>query len=652
MSMHKSKKFDGPKFRREINMGRHMHITITYVKDGTFDEMFTTEYHDTKQHDETFAPGRRPLILKRAVALSAIYYLSMRSDKAQQTYKAAPPLCEYLVKLFPDIKLESVDNLPSDVIIMTDGDALRMVNVLTSSTDISTMTNISRTDIISAHYAPWVDQYICVWGAHDAPLPAINAGAVKYHNNTTREFGWYKHDIIVPEHLRSKSVNVCNCYDCMFEITVWTKYLIDAKQGAAILPELLERFDLTESLNDKIISLMSYLPWATNRPPHSSQSIRVQYDKLIDFYPFSIMETSMISNGLSHVINDDVDKCLRGEVWTDAERKFIEATLIAQRDVYGALPLRQFDQHEFQLELYPQIGTELDYHVHTKRMLHRIHIGQRKLLLNEIIFLTNHGHLSDTVVYAGAAAGIHIPLLSRLFPKHKFILWDPARFAIQPTDKIEINNDFFTHEVAKKYNKVLFISDIRSGSENQSFEEFEQEVITNNDWQRDWVHIMKSPMAMLKFRVPFTAKSAYKYLAGEIYMQPWAPVDSAETRLITDGTQETEYDVHDYENRTFYLNNVTREFTYFAHDIPTTRVHGLCHCYDCAYEIWIWRHYFTSFAKLTDPTMINEAIIDVMNQASAIIGRSLFGGVHGLYANLPMLYKRPLLREIAAATAK
>jgi hypothetical protein len=284
--------------------------------------------------------------------------------------------------------------------------------------------------------------------------------------------------------------------------------------------------------------------------------------------------------------------------------------------------------------------------------MHRIHIGQRKLLLNEVIFLTDHSHLSDTIVYAGAAPGIHTPLLSKLFAKHKFILWDPARFAIRPTDKIEINNDFFTHDVAKKYSKVLFISDIRSGSEQQSFEEFEQEVITNNDWQRDWVRIMQAPMSMLKFRVPFTAKSAYKYLAGEIYMQPWAPVDSAETRLITNGVDEVEYDVHEYENRTFYLNNVTREFTYFTHDIPTTRVHGLCHCYDCAYEIWIWQHYFTSFAKMTDPVMINEAIIDVMNQVSTIIGRSLFGGLHGLYANLPMLYKRPLLRKLTGNNVK
>jgi hypothetical protein len=54
-----------------------------------------------------------------------------------------------------------------------------------------------------------------------------------------------------------------------------------------------------------------------------------------------------------------------------------------------------------------------------------VHWGQRKLLLTEIEFLTRYGHLSDTVIYAGAAPGTHTAVLAALFPKHKFHLHSP-----------------------------------------------------------------------------------------------------------------------------------------------------------------------------------------------------------------------------------
>ena len=44
-----------------------------------------------------------------------------------------------------------------------------------------------------------------------------------------------------------------------------------------------------------------------------------------------------------------------------------------------------------------------------------IHLGQRKLLLTEVSFLTGHGNLSKNIVYIGAAPGHHIEFLSTLF---------------------------------------------------------------------------------------------------------------------------------------------------------------------------------------------------------------------------------------------
>src|SRR5271170_7957656 len=57
----------------------------------------------------------------------------------------------------------------------------------------------------------------------------------------------------------------------------------------------------------------------------------------------------------------------------------------------------------------------------------QLHWGQRKLLLNEIEFLTVYGDRSDTIIYIGAADGLHLEYLSKLFPNHNFILYDPLK---------------------------------------------------------------------------------------------------------------------------------------------------------------------------------------------------------------------------------
>jgi hypothetical protein len=67
-----------------------------------------------------------------------------------------------------------------------------------------------------------------------------------------------------------------------------------------------------------------------------------------------------------------------------------------------------------------------------------LHIGQRKLLLSEIQFLTlNLESKNDEafVVYAGAAPSNHIYLLRELFPNVKFLLVDPNEFLIYMPDR-------------------------------------------------------------------------------------------------------------------------------------------------------------------------------------------------------------------------
>lgn len=81
---------------------------------------------------------------------------------------------------------------------------------------------------------------------------------------------------------------------------------------------------------------------------------------------------------------------------------------------------------------------------------------QRKLILSEIQFLTNYlskGVYKPIVVYAGAAPGIHIRLLSSMFPDVEFHLYDPGEFQVSSGGNIKVYRAPFTNELAKKWSR-------------------------------------------------------------------------------------------------------------------------------------------------------------------------------------------------------
>jgi len=204
------------------------------------------------------------------------------------------------------------------------------------------------------------------------------------------------------------------------------------------------------------------------------------------------------------------------------------------------------------------------------------YLGQRKLLINEIIFLTKYGHLAKLVVYVGAAPGIHIPIVAKLFPDHKFDLWDPEGFTIPAnltTEKnkkanIEIFKKPFTYDDALSYRgkDTLLISDLRNlshGSKSakpvdetssdgiQSFDnratiglmtnktrvqETSKSVIYDNIFQFGCFNIMRPKMGSMKFRLAFNYDVKQVCPVGDIWLQPWAYATSAEVRLILSGT--------------------------------------------------------------------------------------------------------------------
>lgn len=255
------------------------------------------------------------------------------------------------------------------------------------------------------------------------------------------------------------------------------------------------------------------------------------------------------------------------------------------------------------------------------------HLGQRKLLLTEIYFLTNYGHLSDTVLYAGAADGIHIPILCKMFPDKHFYLYDPAKFspltikfAERYPAKLTVINSLFPPDNIKDFKNFLLISDIRSKSRGTTIPT-DQDVSFDMQLQQDWISSYKPLASMIKFRLPFLSPDSedilVKYFPGVIMKQPWAPKKSTETRLITtrkDHDILIKYSSREYESEMFEHNVYFRGAPYSI-QINNT-IPDFCKydsCFDCCAEKFILNQYINKFGsdygrlyKLIDKTLGRE----------------------------------------------
>lgn len=220
---------------------------------------------------------------------------------------------------------------------------------------------------------------------------------------------------------------------------------------------------------------------------------------------------------------------------------------------------------------FGDLSCKIDYFDARKYKDSVTHLGQFKLLISEINFLTLYVDESKSymLLYVGAAEGYHIIKLSEMFPNVKFILYDPQPFTIKATTLIEIHNDFFTDNDAKYYasqNNILFVSDIRNMPKNKTFGdavdyELEENVIEDMHKQSDWVKIIKPIAACLKFRIPYEQPN-FEYLTGIRYMQTYAPF-STEVRLITEKYDETfNYDCKDFDEKMAYFNCIIRNEEY------------------------------------------------------------------------------------------
>lgn len=256
------------------------------------------------------------------------------------------------------------------------------------------------------------------------------------------------------------------------------------------------------------------------------------------------------------------------------------------------------DKSPFSMILRPE-NKRLPYRRRPFDVKPVIHWGQLKLFLSELRFISEHGHFSDTIVYAGASPGTHIKYLSEMFPKHKFILWDPRKFNVKGP-MIETHEEYFTDEVAQQYaNKnILFISDIRTGDSKNESDEFEGRVAIDMEWQMNWHKIIKPSMGMYKFRLPY-ADGKIEYMAGTLQMQVFAPTSTTELRLIV--PQEMKMVVYDnvqVEEQMYFFNYFTRP-KWFGQPYRDFHLDG---CWDCTAFITIVRRYMSTVSKFKSPS--------------------------------------------------
>lgn len=261
------------------------------------------------------------------------------------------------------------------------------------------------------------------------------------------------------------------------------------------------------------------------------------------------------------------------------------------------------------------------------------HIGQRKLLLSEIEFLTlmyeKYSLLNEKKVillYVGAAPGYHIPILVKMFPNLRCHLYDPLNFSINDKTNIKIFQQYFTDKDVKKYHdkmkkcNVLFISDIR----DPFYDNTKNDQLQNDmRMQQDWVLNIKPTGAMFKFRLTFEDTTT-KYLYGDSYLPVWGPLTTTETRLICNKddtknwTKFKKYDNRAHEERMMWFNNCYRMsiFHHNVHNVP-----GLCHCFDCTSEVAILSNYRKVIKK--EERITNHSVSDMMNEITSIVKRRL-----------------------------
>lgn len=397
-------------------------------------------------------------------------------------------------------------------------------------------------------------------------------------------------------------------------------------------------------------------------------------------------------------------------------------------EVYGRAPRPP-------LVMYEDINGTLKYSESQPIYTQAYHIGQRKLILNEIQFLTRIPTSEHAlIVYAGGAPSHKGALLASMFPNLKFLLIDPAKFEIRPyrgvvVTQLDVTNDdnprdvidkafdalvtadictarvFMTGGISEElgrrfreadgtrkkssndtslrsnnakdiarddnasddtgpkntYSALYFMSDIRTNMCSDGPTTLD--LLWNSAQHIQWVTLMNPRESMLKFRTPFFNESqeemknyetesyeapyaeAFDFVAragadmrtfssreftffdGNIYLQPWAPVSSTESRLVFAGVPALKkYNPHEYEDKFFYYNKILRNYQLYLNPNADRKM-GFDYCADCSLENQIWTDYCKS--RGVADGLIRDEVHHYVDTLSSLTYRPLLHDFHG-----------------------
>jgi hypothetical protein len=242
----------------------------------------------------------------------------------------------------------------------------------------------------------------------------------------------------------------------------------------------------------------------------------------------------------------------------------------------------------------------LTYQDRRQRPTSTLHLGQIKLFLTILQFLTKYipKNKETHIVYPGSAYGQNIHILSKLFPNCYWYLIDPNNFYVKLHDNNKIlymSNTFFTNENAHYFKKKLknkftvFICDTRNLDtfDNRDLKEFKYD--KDMYYQYNWCKIFNADISFLKFRIP-RFPNEYTYFDGELFIQPFAPVTTNETRLVVKkNAKDKIYYLNDYEDKLYYHNRILRVCNYSK--LHNYKYKYFCNCFDCTSFFLILENY-------------------------------------------------------------
>ena len=275
--------------------------------------------------------------------------------------------------------------------------------------------------------------------------------------------------------------------------------------------------------------------------------------------------------------------------------------------------------------LLDKIKYKLDYENNMSKPRTVIHWGQLKMLLITIIFFINVILEKDEevhIIYPGSARGDDILILCNMFPNTIWHLIDPNKHHPNLYNHKQVNeiiSDYFTDDKAEYfYNKfknrtfkVLFMSDIRSSTDDEF-------VLKDQENNIKWHKIIQPDYSFLKFRCGYNTSEIYKYYKGLIFLQPYAPQGSTETRLLLSKELESyDYNTKEYQGKLYYFNRILRP-SYYVKSI-INNFNYFDHCYDCTYFSYLVKNYLIHFPNFNP--FNSTDVFDIMKKITNYISK-------------------------------